>query len=194
MALILYRRHKRKCRGLHEEDSLTREFDERRRGWKPCECPIQISGTLAGRFSRRNTNKTVWEDALLCATALEIAGTWDDPVKPPTPTAAAAPAPAASAAAAPPLPADSTPQRVTIAEAKLVYLASRQAMVSHATFRKHRTFAKQLEAFGTSRGYVFLDQFRALDIDVFYATSKLAPRTKQAAGDPPALLPLCSEP
>jgi hypothetical protein len=53
-----------------------------------------------------------------------------------------------------PLPAYNAPQRVTIAEAKVVYLANRQAMVSHATFRKHRTFAKQLEAFGTSRGYV----------------------------------------
>jgi integrase len=167
MALHLYRRHHGKCRAHHEQDSYSSELEERRRGWKHCDCTIHLSGTLGGRFSRRATGKTTWEDALKCATILEAAGTWGE--SPETSPAPAAP---------PEPPANTAPPRVTIAEAIEVYLANRQAMVAYPTFRKHRTFAKQLAAFGASRGYVFLDQFRAVDIDVFYATSALGPRSK----------------
>ena len=40
MGLILYRRHRRDCKAGHAEDFKTSEFDERKKGWKRCECPI----------------------------------------------------------------------------------------------------------------------------------------------------------
>jgi len=49
---------------------------------------------------------------------------------------------------------------------------------AYPTFRKHKTFTKQLQAFADSRGYVMLDQFRPGDIDVFYTKSKLGPQSK----------------
>jgi hypothetical protein len=50
--------------------------------------------------------------------------------------------------------------------------------VGYPTFRKYRTFTKQLQAFAGARGYVVLDQFRPGDIDVFYTTSPLGPARK----------------
>ena len=44
--------------------------------------------------------------------------------------------------------------------------------------RKYKTFTKQLQAFADARGYVFLDQFRPGDMDIFYTKSKLGPRSK----------------
>ena len=44
--------------------------------------------------------------------------------------------------------------------------------------RKYRTFAKQLTTFTESRGYVVLDQITSGDIDVFYGSWQLGPRTK----------------
>jgi hypothetical protein len=79
MALHLYRRHRRDCRGNHPEASRSGEFHERRKTWKRCECVIYVSGTLAGRFNRRPTAKTTWEDARAYLTALETGQTWDGP-------------------------------------------------------------------------------------------------------------------
>ena len=59
-----------------------------------------------------------------------------------------------------------------------MYLATRQATVTYPTYRKHKTFAKQLQTFADSVGYVMVDQFRPADIDAFYTKSKLSPRSK----------------
>jgi hypothetical protein len=63
MALHLYRRHRRDCTGGHTEDSRSGDFEERRKGWRQCECLIYVSGTPAGKFSRQPNEKTTWEDA-----------------------------------------------------------------------------------------------------------------------------------
>jgi hypothetical protein len=55
MALNLYRRHRKACEGSHPEDTRTGQFEEGRRGWKKCACLIHVSGTLGGKFSRRQT-------------------------------------------------------------------------------------------------------------------------------------------
>jgi hypothetical protein len=44
--LSLYRRHRRECKFGYPEDSRTGEFDERKKGWRRCNCPIFVSGTL----------------------------------------------------------------------------------------------------------------------------------------------------
>jgi integrase len=162
VGLKIYRRHRLECEAGHPEDSRSGDWEESRRGWKRCNCIIHISGTLGGKFSRRSTGKTTWDEARSYVSTLEAAGSWDGKVAPPLPD----PAPAAG------------PPRITIEEACNVFLATREAAVAYPTHRKYRTFTKQLQAFADSRGYVMLDQFRAGDIDVFYTKSKLGPRSK----------------
>jgi|SRR5450432_3409907 hypothetical protein len=77
MAVNLYRRHRRDCKSGHREEHLSSEFDERKKGWKRCECLIFCSGTLAGDYRRRSTGKWEWEeDAKPVMAAWEAAGSW----------------------------------------------------------------------------------------------------------------------
>src|SRR2546426_2420796 len=162
MPLNLYRRHRQGCEAGYPEESRSGEFDERKKGWKRCTCLIFASGTLGRKFSRRATGAADWAEARRMAAVYDKADSWNGK---PTPQAIV-------------LPAVSEPSRVTIADAIKVYLATRQATVTYPTYRKHKTFAKQLQTFADSVGYVMVDQFRPADIDVFYAKSKLGPRSK----------------
>jgi hypothetical protein len=58
---------------------MSYEADEQRRSWKLCACPIYASGTLAGRFKRKNTERTTWDEAKPLVRAWERAGSWDSP-------------------------------------------------------------------------------------------------------------------
>jgi hypothetical protein len=84
--LTVYRRHLRTCKSGHKEELRTSEFDERKKGWKRCDCPIFASGTLAGKSQRRNTGEWDWEPARLVAAKWEKLGTWNgkkpDPPQP----------------------------------------------------------------------------------------------------------------
>jgi integrase len=159
MPLKFYRRHRLECEARHSEDSRSGEWEESRRGWKRCNCGIHISGTLAGKFARKATGKTTWEDAHAYVSTLEEAGAWDGKIPPSVPQAQA-------------------PPRTTIADAITIFLANREATVAPPTYRKYKTFTKQLKTFADSLGYVMLDQFRPGDIDIFYTRSKLGPRSK----------------
>ena len=64
MALALYRRHRRDCKAGHSEELRSSEYDEKKKGWKRCECPIFISGTLLGTFKRQSTSRWEWDQAL----------------------------------------------------------------------------------------------------------------------------------
>ncbi len=163
MALNVYRRHRRDCEAGRAEDSTSGEFEERARGWKRCACVIFVSGTLTGRFQRKRTGGTTWDEARAYAAAIEAVGNWNgQPV-------AAVPAPDAPAA----------PARTTIADATSIFLRNREsAHIAPATLRKYRTFTKQLSEYADGRGYVMIDQFTPGDADLFYAGLKLGPRTK----------------
>ncbi|MGA7410670.1 MAG: site-specific integrase [Bryobacteraceae bacterium] len=167
MALNLYRRHlrvARKCVGGHEPDSRSYEPDELRRGWKKCHCPIYLCGTLGGRFRRRNSEQTKWEDAKVVAAALEVVNSWDG--KPIVVPAVAA-------------PEESQPRRVTIVDACAVFLSLREGeKIAPATLRKYRTFTKQLRVCADAEGYLMLDQFTVADVDALYSGLKLGVRTK----------------
>jgi integrase/recombinase XerD len=169
VALNLYRRHGSHCPGGRALHHRTYEGDEFRRGWKKCSCPIYVSGTLAGRFKRKNTDCTSWSDAKEVAAQWECAGSWDDNQKQSDPT------PARNE----PLDPTAPPPRITINDATSAYLTVCEgAGIAPATLRKHRTFVKQLRSFANSRGYVMLEQFTSTDIDVLYANWKLGARTK----------------
>ena len=69
MKLKLYRRHRLECEGRHPEDLCTGEFEEGRRGWKRCSCVIHASGTINGKFKRKQIGASLLEEAtdLACA-------------------------------------------------------------------------------------------------------------------------------
>jgi len=76
MALKLYRRHRRECEAGRPEDSNSGEFEEGRRGWKRCGCPIHVSGSIRGQFKRQSTGKWEWDAARSVATEWETTGEW----------------------------------------------------------------------------------------------------------------------
>jgi hypothetical protein len=144
MALALYRRHRRDCKAHHPEELRTSEYDERKKGYKRCECPIFASGTLAKRFRRQSTGRWEWAHAKALAAQWELAGTW-------TGVGATLPAPA-------PDPAPQTSSRCTIVEATEAFLSHRRNRgVAPATLAKYRTFTRQVRDYADSRGYVFMD-------------------------------------
>jgi integrase/recombinase XerD len=168
MALNVYRRHGSHCPGGRTLHEMTYEADELRRSWRRCSCPIYASGTLGGKFKRKNTERTVWTDAKSVVEAWEAGRSWEG---------------GASKASQPPDPPAPEPKpqssRITISDAIAAFLTIREgAKIAPATLRKYRTFTKQLAAFAENRGYVMLDQFTSANIDVFYATLALGARAK----------------
>src|SRR5262245_31670382 len=93
MALALYRRHRRGCKGGHPEELRPSEDDERKKGWSRGECPIFVSGSLGKTFRRQNTGRWEWANAKAVAEQLEKAGNWNGapsvpttvPTEPPSP-------------------------------------------------------------------------------------------------------------
>ena len=132
MALKLYRRHRTECEGGHPEDARSGEFEEGRRGWKKCACLIHVSGTLGGKFNRKQTGKSEWDEAKTLVAAWQKAQSWEGE---------AAPLPQ------PDLPPG--PARMTIVAAAGAYLSHREgAKIAHATLRKYKTFIEQSTDFG----------------------------------------------
>jgi len=168
MAFNLYRRHGSHCPGGRALHDRTYEADELRRNWKKCSCPIYASGTLNGQFRRKNTERTVWNEAKAVVEVWQNARSWDGSVKVEE-LPASLPAPNLNP----------QPPRISIADATAAYLAICEgAKIASATLRKYRTFIKQLREFADARGYVMLDQLMSVDIDVFYAKLALGPRAK----------------
>jgi hypothetical protein len=64
MSLNLYRRHRRACKAGREHNSCSGEFEERRKGWKQCDCPIFASGTIQGEFKRKSTEVWKWDSEI----------------------------------------------------------------------------------------------------------------------------------
>jgi hypothetical protein len=89
MALNLYRRHRRDCKAGHAEELRSGEFDERKKGWKRCGCPIFASGTLPEDFKRQTTGQWEWMPAKAVVAELDRAGSWDGHVTIPEPLPAA---------------------------------------------------------------------------------------------------------
>ena len=122
MALNLYRRHRKDCEAGRAEDSTSGEFEERARGWKRCACVIFVSGTVAGRFSRKRTGAITWDDARAYADAIEALGSWRGQ---PVPAAQSPDVPSAQA-------------RITIADATSIFLTNRANMQVAPALRKYR--------------------------------------------------------
>lgn len=159
MALRLYRRHRKGCEAGHPEDSKNGEFEEGRRGWKRCGCPIHVSGTIRGKFKRQSTGKWEWDAARSLAIEWEASGEWGDRPFPRVPE------PSPAIVVLPPAP--------TVPEATASFLSKCKTRgIRGTTLAKYRTFTNQLNAYAVSCGYSRIDQFSVLDMDRFYAAWK----------------------
>src|SRR5260370_21533351 len=147
MALKLSRRHRKECEGGHPEDARSGEFEEGRRGWKKCACLIHVSGTLGGKFNRRNTGKSDWDEAKAVVSAWEAAGRWD------------------GEAALPPPVVPELRARMTLERAVSVFLAEHSAAAN--TQKKYRLLLKKLRSHSESKGYVLIEQWSPLDVREF---------------------------
>ncbi len=162
MALKLYRRHRKECEGAHPEDARTGEFEEGRRGWKKCGCLIHVSGTLNGKFNRRQTGKAEWDEAKALAALLEKANSWDDQsnIEPPLPPTA-----------------EATPTRITIARAIALFTTEFQEYAAPATQKKYRRILRRFQTFSDGKGYAAIDQWTPLDVREFRSSWPVSPRT-----------------
>ncbi len=129
MTLNLYRRHGSRCCAGRPQHATSHESEELRRGWKRCFCPIYASGTIAGQFKRKNTERTDWEAAKTTVGAWEDAGAWDPSVTVHNPVPQVPAIPAQEA------------QLVTITEATEFFLSNRtQRGIESSTLSKYATF------------------------------------------------------
>jgi hypothetical protein len=169
MPLKLYRRHRRECEASFPEGAFSGEYEESRRGAKRCSCIIHASGTLAGRFNRKQTGCYKWEEARAIARTWEAAGSWDGSKEPLQARAAAESA----------QPVRVIPARVSIADATDAYLSRCQNRgIRESTLAKYQTFVKQLRGYADLRGYFFVQQLTVAELDRFYASWKDGKRSR----------------
>ena len=158
MALRLYRRHRKECEAGHPEDFKSGEFEEGRRGWKRCGCPIHASGTIRGKFKRQSTGQWEWDAARAVATQ------WENRRR---------------GASCPPRGRLSRTSQQTRRQRrrpsrkrqKLSFPNAKPEASDGRRWRSTpRTFTNQLNAYAANRGYIRIDQLSVLDMDRFYAS------------------------
>ncbi|WP_321477681.1 tyrosine-type recombinase/integrase [uncultured Paludibaculum sp.] len=161
MSLHLYRRHRLECEAKRPEESRNGEFEERTKGWKRCSCMIFASGSLGGKFRRKQTGRSAWDEAKAVATAWERSGAWDGhsllpPVEPTR------------------VSGDSA---VSIEQATTAFLAEHQRNSSPNTVLKYTALVTQLQAYSTKLGYIMISQWTPLDVREFRASWGVGPQT-----------------
>lgn len=159
MALNLYRRHRQDCSGEHAEDSRSGEFEERSKKWRRCGCSIFVAGTLAGKFSRRRTGRSTWEEAKAVADLWQAAGKWAG-VEPPPKVA---------------LPEDQS--RATIARATAAFLAEHDKHSAAGTRKKYGMLLDKLQAYSDHMGYGLIEQWTPIDVREFRDAWEVSPQT-----------------
>jgi len=163
MALNLYRRHRKECEGSHPEDTRTGQFEEGRRGWKKCACLIHVSGTLDGKFNRRQTGTADWDEAKSIVALLQQSGSWDGQDKIETPLTLPA--------------ANPEPERISVIRAIAAFTAEFEEHTAPNTQRNYKFVLKQLLGFSDARGYAAIDQWTPIDVREFRATWGVLPST-----------------
>lgn len=134
MALHLYRRHKRTCTGEHPEDYRSSELEERKKGWKRCDCPITASGVFPdGKFARKSTNEWEWDRARL------VKDLWEKGGNPP-----------------PSNPHPSTPaplENITVEDAVRLYLEDHKTFGSaKGTIERYQFLTRKVQAYSKAHG------------------------------------------
>jgi integrase len=161
MALALYRRHRRDCKAGHPEELRTSEYDERKKGWKRCECPVFVSGSLAKAFRRQSTGRWEWDAARPIAEEFEALGRWDGP----------------SSLSVEPVPEPAPSPRTTIDRAIKAFTAEFEEHAASGTQKKYRLLLRKLKAFADTKGYVMLDQWTPIDVREMRSVWSVSPQT-----------------
>ena len=165
MSLNLYRRHRRACKAGREHNSCSGEFEERRKGWKQCDCPIFASGTIQGEFKRKSTEVWKWDRARSIADQWESNHSW-------TGLAAPVPTPAPTPTASP-----DSEQGVKISKAIADYLADHKGDSANSTTRMYGYLLKDFATYSEELGYIWLNQWRLEDVRAFRKRWKVIART-----------------
>jgi integrase len=140
---------------------LSSEFEERKRGWKRCDCPIVVSGTLQKKFKRVSTRQWEWAPARIVAAKRETAGTWDEDISAPRP-----------------IPTVQTAEeQITIERACKAFLAEREETLSANTYRKNDYVLNSVRNYAASKGCVLLAQWAPIDVRELRTSWGVAPNT-----------------
>lgn len=179
MGLNLYRRHRSSCNGGHPHNLRSGEFEERKKGWKRCDCPVVASGTINGKFGRKSTEVWDWDDAKKIASQWESQGSADlvepAPVPPPTPVPTAAP-------------------EVKISVAISKFLADHKGGSAGSTTRMYSYLLKSFAAFSEQLGYIWIHQWRPEDVREFRQSRKnQASTTRKDMSNLKAFFEFCLE-
>ena len=169
---LLHRRHTSACIEKRPRHERTHEFDEQRRGFRRCRCPIQCEGPVPSLgFVRRSTGATTW------AAARAVVESWigEGAVSRTGQMLQAPAAPLEHALALQPEPPPTLPPpadvKVTIAHGAQEFLADVAArQMDESTRRKYRTMLKQLQNYAATRGFKVLEQFDVDSVTRFRAT------------------------
>ena len=153
MPLNLYRRHRPGCEGGHKYDSRSGEFEERKKTWRRCSCPIFASGTLQNKFRRQTTAQWEWTAAKEIAGHWEAANKWGKPTSPISPTAAA---------------------RITMTDAASAFLAEREVSGAPNTYRKALYLMNAVKTYSEKKGYIMVEQWTTLDVREFRSSWDVA--------------------
>lgn len=167
MSLNLYRRHRANCKAGHPDRLCSGEFDERRKGWKKCDCFIHASGTLQGKFSRKSTGQIDWEKAKETTSRWT---SWEE-------TGGDRPARASSSQTKQEPDSDPQSDRVTIQAAVDHYRTELKIAHALSTQRGTSYLLDKVMTFSLAMGYVYLDQWKTVDVRAFYASWQVASST-----------------
>jgi integrase len=163
MPFKLYRRHRKECEGAHPEDARTGEFEEGRRGWKKCACLIHASGTLGGKFNRKQTGTADWDEARSFVALWQQSGSWDGQETLDAPLTKPA--------------ANPGPERISVERAIKAFTAEFEEYAAPATQRKYKRLLRQFQSFSDARGYAAVDQWNPIDVREFRSSWPVSPRT-----------------
>ena len=131
-----------------------REFEERRKGFKRCDCPIFGAGTINNKRVRQSTGTWELDEARL------IVASWEG-----RPLLA--------------VPELQLPQRITLEDAlEEFYTRALSKDLLESTLKKYRTFKNQFLEYADEKGIVYVDQLTIADADRFFTTVPGKARTK----------------
>ena len=159
MSLNLYRRHCDDCKAGRAPDSRTGEFEERKKGWKRCDCSIFASGTLKGKFKRRSTGVATWDEA---KSAIADWKSWDDELPAPVPSPTVKPA---------------IPARMTIEKAVEDFLAEHEGESANSTVRDYRYLLNHFKQASSRKGFIALEQWGPANIREYRKSWNVAANT-----------------
>ncbi len=174
--LNYHRRHTSTCEGNHPIRLYTNEYDERKKAWKKCRCPIYASGSLNRIAKRFPTKRTEWQDAKDLMAPYLAANSWD--LNRPPPPSGAPPPPPVSSGDNDLVPEVTRGKRETIPNAIQIYLGGHQQDESSSnTQRLYRYSLANLQAYSDQIGLRWVHEWSRPLVVQLRASWRVSPLT-----------------